>query len=118
MDFYGYTKSLDVLQYMWNEGLPKNLTMNNSLGTSEKGNYVAASFYELADLIEDGYELCFGACAECAKCTKDFLNKVTLLRDGTISKIFSVEDLHGFKPNEQVQILRTIYDIFIINSII
>lgn len=110
VDFYGYTKNLDVLQYMWNEGLPKNLTMNNSLGTSEKGNYVAASFYELADLIEDGYELCFGACAECAKCTKDFLNKVTLLRDGTISKIFSVEDLHGFKPSEQVQILRTIYD--------
>ena len=110
VDFYGYTKSLDVLQYMWDKGLPKNLTMNNSLGTSETGNYVAASFYELADLIEDGYQLCFGACAECSKCTKDFINKVTLLRDGGISQIFSVEDLKDFTSEGQVAVLRRLYN--------
>ena len=107
--FYGYTKSLDVLKYMEDNGLPKNLQINNSLGTFEKGNYVATSFHMLADYIEKGYRLCLGACADCEACVGN-LNKVTLLRDGTISKFFGVEDLKDFTPKGQVEVLRRLYD--------
>ena len=53
--FYGYTKSAEVLEQVYDEegkvrkGLPKNLHINNSLGTSIEGNYIATSFYKLAD---------------------------------------------------------------------
>ena len=53
--FYGYTKVQEVLDYIENNAnqIPKNLQINNSLGTWDKGNYVAAHWSEIIDYLDD-----------------------------------------------------------------
>lgn len=81
--FYGYTKVQEVLDYIENNAnqIPKNLQINNSLGTWDKGNYVAAHWSEIIDYLEKDYKLCQGACDACKQCLHN-INKVTILRDG------------------------------------
>lgn len=88
--FYAYSKNLDVLKYVEDNGLPENFTMNNSLGTWEKQNYVAGHLVEIGHYLREGYQWCLGVCTACEQC----LNDMNQLADITDSDTFNKITLH------------------------
>lgn len=106
VSFYGYTKNQIVLDYIAQNGLPKNLIINNSLGNWADTNYIAVKPSEIAHYLKLGYLLCKGSCANCRQCLTK-ANKVTILRDGT-QKI-SVRDLAQMNHSEQLKFFEAEY---------
>lgn len=100
VEFYGYTKNQDVLDYIAENGSLANLTINNSLGTWKECNYIAVKPSKIAYYLKLGYLLCKGSCAKCRQCLTN-KNKVTVLRDGT-QKI-DVKELASMSHREQVE---------------
>lgn len=105
--FYGYTKNQDVLKEIIKNGLPDNLTINDSLGRTHGAQYMSVPQNEIIDFLEAGYLLCKGACATCEQCLND-IKKVTILRDG--SQTLGVEDVAHLNLKGQKIVFQTLKD--------
>ena len=103
--FYGYTKNQDVLKEIIQNGLPKNLVINDSLGQTHGAQYMSVPQGQIIDFLEAGYLLCKGACATCEQCLND-IKKVTILRDG--SQTLGVEDVAHLNLKGQKVVFRTL----------
>lgn len=105
--FYGYTKNQDVLKEIIQNGLPKNLVINDSLGQTHGAQYMSVPQGQIIDFLEAGYLLCKGACATCEQCLND-IKKVTILRDG--SQTLGVEDVAHLNLKGQKVVFQTLKD--------
>ena len=103
--FYGYTKNQDVLKEIIQNGLPKNLVINDSLGQTHGAQYMSVPQGQIIDFLEAGYVLCKGACATCEQCLND-IKKVTILRDG--SQTLGVEDVAHLNLKGQKVVFQTL----------
>ena len=103
--FYGYTKNQDVLKEIIQNGLPKNLVINDSLGQTHGAQYMSVPQGQIIDFLEAGYLLCKGACATCEQCLND-IKKVTILRDG--SQTLGVEDVAHLNLKGQKVVFQTL----------
>ena len=105
--FYGYTKNQDVLKEIIQNGLPKNLVINDSLGQTHGAQYMSVPQGQIIDFLEAGYLLCKGACATCEQCLND-IKKVTILRDG--SQTLGVEDVAHLNLKGQKVVFQALKD--------
>ena len=78
--FYAYTKNYDVLSYITYNGLPKNVNVKDSTGTTKNNHYLAVPKQLRQYYLDLGYFECFGKCDKCGACQVQYKNIFTVLR--------------------------------------